>query len=56
VSVWAPPVKVVSVVGAGLSSIKLFPVSRALRVRHLEVIVHTGQHYDIGMSDVFVEK
>jgi UDP-GlcNAc3NAcA epimerase len=49
-------VKVVSVVGARPQFIKLFPVSRALRVQHLEVIVHTGQHYDFGMSDVFLQE
>ena len=48
--------KVVSVVGARPQFIKLFSVSRALRVDHHEVIVHTGQHYDFGMSDVFLRE
>ncbi len=28
-------------------------VSRALRQSHEEILIHTGQHYDLGMSDVF---
>jgi UDP-N-acetylglucosamine 2-epimerase len=28
-------------------------VSRALRQQHTEVLVHTGQHYDDGMSAIF---
>jgi UDP-N-acetylglucosamine 2-epimerase len=28
----------------------------ALRERHEEVLVHSGQHYDYGMSDVFFEE
>jgi UDP-N-acetylglucosamine 2-epimerase len=49
-------VKIVSVVGVRPQMIKLFPVSRALRARHTEVIVHSGQHYDFLMSDVFVSQ
>jgi UDP-N-acetylglucosamine 2-epimerase (non-hydrolysing) len=45
--------KVVSVVGARPQFVKAFPVSRELRGRHEEVLVHTGQHYSEGMSDVF---
>ena len=46
--------KVVTVVGARPQFIKAAPVSRALREQGIvEVLVHTGQHYDANMSDVF---
>lgn len=45
--------KIVSVVGARPQFVKAFPVSRALREHHEEVLVHTGQHYSEAMSDVF---
>jgi UDP-N-acetylglucosamine 2-epimerase len=51
--------KIVSVVGARPQFIKAAPVCRALRggaVRHTEILVHTGQHYDPGMSDVFFDE
>jgi UDP-GlcNAc3NAcA epimerase len=49
-------VKLVSVVGARPQFIKAGPLSRELRLRHQEILVHTGQHYDHGMSDVFFDE
>ena len=48
--------KVVSVVGARPQFVKAFVVSRALRRDHEEILVHTGQHYDEELSDVFFEE
>lgn len=45
--------KIVTVVGARPQFIKAAAVSRALRRGHREVLVHTGQHYDANMSDIF---
>jgi UDP-GlcNAc3NAcA epimerase len=50
-------VKVVTVVGARPQFVKAAPVSRALQsAGHAEFLVHTGQHYDYGMSQVFFEE
>lgn len=45
--------KVLTVVGARPQFIKAAPVSRVLRQTHVEVLVHTGQHYDDEMSGSF---
>ncbi|MCU0606501.1 MAG: UDP-N-acetylglucosamine 2-epimerase (non-hydrolyzing) [Candidatus Edwardsbacteria bacterium] len=45
--------KVLTVIGARPQFIKAAPLSRALRTRHREVLVHTGQHYDHDMSRRF---
>lgn len=49
--------KVLSVVGARPQFVKAAPVSRALRDAGIsEVLLHTGQHYDHGMSGVFFDE
>ena len=49
--------KVLSVVGNRPQFIKSGPVSVALRDAEIdEVVLHTGQHYDSALSDVFFEE
>ena len=47
--------KIASVVGARPQFIKAAPVSREVRRHNVEILIHTGQHYDETMSDVFFE-
>ena len=48
--------RVVTVVGNRPQFVKAAAVSRPLRERHDEVLVHTGQHYDADMSQVFFDE
>lgn len=56
--------KIVTIVGARPQFIKAAPVSRAIEEHNLqgkgsriaEILVHTGQHYDYSMNQVFFEQ
>src|SRR5882672_3518957 len=48
--------RVLSVVGNRPQFVKAAPLSRALRARVDEILVHTGQHYDPELADIFVDE
>ena len=51
------PLKVLHVVGARPNFMKATPVTLALARRDVEqVLVHTGQHYDANMSEIFFKQ
>jgi len=47
---------IVSIVGARPQFIKSAPVSRVLSAHFRTLLIHTGQHYDYGMSDIFFDE
>ncbi|NIA23180.1 MAG: UDP-N-acetylglucosamine 2-epimerase (non-hydrolyzing) [Proteobacteria bacterium] len=48
--------KIVHIVGARPQFIKMTPLYNALRESVDQVIIHTGQHYDFDMSDIFFDE
>jgi UDP-N-acetylglucosamine 2-epimerase len=50
-------IKVLSIVGARPQFIKEAVIAKAFREKGIrEVLIHTGQHYDPNMSDLFFSK
>lgn len=47
--------KIATIVGARPQFIKAAGVSRALRRRFREILIHTGQHYDYEMAGIFFD-
>lgn len=48
--------RIATVIGARPQFVKAAPVSSVLRQAHQEVLIHTGQHYDYLMSQVFFDE
>ena len=48
--------RIVTVIGNRPQFVKAAAVSQRLRERHEELIVHTGQHYDDELSQIFFEE
>lgn len=47
--------KVITIVGVRPQFIKAAVISHELRKKHMEILVHTGQHFNYNMSGLFFE-
>jgi UDP-N-acetylglucosamine 2-epimerase len=47
---------IASIVGARPQFIKAAPLIRAVAKAHTSILIHSGQHYDANMSDVFFQE
>lgn len=52
----AAPLKILHVVGARPNYMKTAPILRAMHPTFNQLLVHTGQHYDANMSDIFFQQ
>ena len=48
--------KIATIIGARPQFIKAAILSRVLEKHHKEFLIHTGQHYDANMSQIFFEE